>query len=78
MVVKVARLYDYAGEFKVSLVPPANVKDVTAAEVVIPAGKDEATLVLTVPGRGRSPAAATTSSSAPWRWSTATRPRPRK
>ena len=49
VVVKVARLWDYAGEFKVSLVPPAAVKDVTAAEVVIPAGKDEATLVLTAP-----------------------------
>jgi hypothetical protein len=46
VVVKVARLYDYAGEFKVTLVPPAAVKDVTAAEVVIPAGKDEATLML--------------------------------
>ena len=49
VVVKVARLWDYAGEFKVSLVPPAAVKDVTAAEVVIPAGKDEVTLVLTAP-----------------------------
>jgi hypothetical protein len=49
VVVKVARLYDYAGEFKVSLVPPAAVKDVTAVEVVIPAGKDEATLVLKAP-----------------------------
>ncbi len=49
VVVKVARLYDYAGEFKVALVPPAAVKDVTAAEVVIPAGKDEATLTLKAP-----------------------------
>ena len=49
VVVKVARLWDYAGEFKVSLAPPANVKDVSAAEVVIPAGKDEATLVLKAP-----------------------------
>jgi hypothetical protein len=49
VVVKVARLYDYAGEFKLSLVPPANVKDVSADEVVIPAGKDEATLVLKAP-----------------------------
>ncbi|HVS37005.1 MAG TPA: hypothetical protein VMS17_15700, partial [Gemmataceae bacterium] len=49
VVVKVARLWDYAGEFKVSLVSPANVKDVSAAEVVIPAGKDEATLVLQAP-----------------------------
>ena len=51
VVVKVARRYDFAGEFKVSLVPPANVKDVSAAEVVIPAGKDEATLVLKAPPR---------------------------
>ena len=49
VVVKVARLWDYAGEFKVSLVLPANVKDVSAAEVVIPAGKDEATLMLKAP-----------------------------
>ena len=49
VVVKVARMWDYAGEFKVSLVPPAAVKDVTAAEVVIPAGKDEAKVVLMVP-----------------------------
>ncbi len=49
VVVKVARQWDYDGEFKVSLVPPANVKDVTADDVVIPAGKDEATLVLTAP-----------------------------
>ena len=32
-----------------SLVPPASVKDVTAAEVLIPAGKDEATLMLKAP-----------------------------
>ena len=49
VVVKVARQYDYAGEFKVSLVPPANVKDVSAADVVIPAGQDTATLVLKAP-----------------------------
>ena len=53
VVVKVARLWDYTGEFKVSLVPPASVKDVTAAEVVIPAGKDEATLVLTAPAAAK-------------------------
>src|SRR5262249_28600233 len=49
VVVKVARMYDYAGEFKVALVPPANVKDVTAAEAVIPADKDEVTLTLKAP-----------------------------
>jgi hypothetical protein len=49
LVVKVARQFGYEGEFKVTLVPPANVPDVTAAEVVIPAGADEAKLVLMVP-----------------------------
>jgi hypothetical protein len=49
LVVKVTRQYDYAGEFKVSLVLPDNVKDVSAADVAIPAGKDEATLVLKAP-----------------------------
>ncbi len=53
VVVKVERLWDYAGEFKVSLVPPASVKDVTAEEVVIPAGKDEAVLVLTAPAAAK-------------------------
>lgn len=46
--VKVTRLYDFSGEFKVTLVPPANAKGVTAPEVTIPAGKDEVKLVLTV------------------------------
>jgi hypothetical protein len=45
----VARQYGYEGEFKVALVAPQNVPDVTAAEVVIPAGADEAKLVLMVP-----------------------------
>jgi hypothetical protein len=49
LTIKVTRLFDYAGEFKVVLAPPDAVKDVTAAEVVIPAGKDEATLVLKAP-----------------------------
>jgi hypothetical protein len=49
VVVKVARQFDYAGEFKVQLVVPANVQGITAAEVVIPAGKDEAKLMLKVP-----------------------------
>lgn len=44
--VKVARQFNYTGEFKVQLVLPANVKGVSAAEVTIPADKDEATLVL--------------------------------
>jgi hypothetical protein len=46
VVVKVTRQYDYAGEFKVQLVLPPNVAGVTAADVVIPAGKDEVKLVL--------------------------------
>ncbi len=46
IVVKVTRQYDYAGEFKVQLVLPANLKGVVADDVVIPAGKDEAKLVL--------------------------------
>ncbi|MBV9123066.1 MAG: PPC domain-containing protein [Planctomycetes bacterium] len=50
VVVKVSRMYDFAGEFKVDLVMPANVKGVSAAEVVIPAGQDEARLVVQVAG----------------------------
>jgi hypothetical protein len=48
VMVKVARMYDYAGEFKVQLVLPPNVKGVVADEVTIPAGKDEAKLVINV------------------------------
>jgi hypothetical protein len=46
VVVKVTRLFDYAGEFKVQLVLPANVKGLSAADVTIPAGVDEAKLVV--------------------------------
>jgi len=49
VVVKVTRQFDYAGEFKVQLVLPPNVQGISAADVVIPAGKDEAKLVLKVP-----------------------------
>jgi len=49
VVVRVTRQFEYAGEFKVQLVVPATVQGVTAADVVIPAGKDEAKLVLKVP-----------------------------
>jgi hypothetical protein len=49
VVVKVTRLYEYADEFKVQVVLPTAVKGLTIADVVIPAGKDEAKLVLTVP-----------------------------
>ena len=48
VVVKVNRLFDYPGEFKVELVLPPNTKGVSAPEVTIPAGKDEAELVITI------------------------------
>jgi hypothetical protein len=48
VVVKVARQFDYQGEFKVQLVQGPNDKGVTAPDITIPAGKDEAELVLTV------------------------------
>jgi hypothetical protein len=47
LVVKVERQYDYAGEIKVKFELPKGVTGVTAPEVTIPAGKDEAKLVLT-------------------------------
>jgi hypothetical protein len=46
VLVKVQRLFNYAGEFKVQVVLPPNAKGVTVADVVIPAGKDEAPLVI--------------------------------
>jgi hypothetical protein len=46
-VVRVNRLFNYAGEFRLKLIPPANVKDVSAAEVVLPAGQTEARVTLT-------------------------------
>jgi len=46
LTIKVERLFDYAGEYKVKFVPPAGVTGVTADEVTIPAGKDEAKLVV--------------------------------
>jgi hypothetical protein len=48
LVVKVARLHNFMGEFKVQLVLPENVKGVQAEEVSIPAGMNEAKLILTV------------------------------
>jgi hypothetical protein len=48
-VVKLARQFDYDGEFKVEVVIPAAVKDVTIAAVTVPAGKDEAKLIINVP-----------------------------
>jgi hypothetical protein len=49
VVVRVARLFSYAGEFKVQLVLPPGVTGVEAADVVIPAGMDTAKLVVRVP-----------------------------
>ncbi|HEY1859349.1 MAG TPA: PPC domain-containing protein, partial [Gemmataceae bacterium] len=46
VVVKVTRLFDFAGEFKVELVLPPNAQGVSAEPVTIPAGKDEAKLIL--------------------------------
>jgi hypothetical protein len=46
VLVKVQRLFNYAGEFKVQVVLPPNAKGVTVADVVIPAGKDEAPLLI--------------------------------
>jgi hypothetical protein len=46
--VKLTRMYDYAGEFKVQVVLPPNVKGVTADEVTVPAGQSEAKLVLRI------------------------------
>jgi hypothetical protein len=48
VVVKVTRQYDYAGEFRVQLVVPPNVKGLTADEAVIAPGQGEAKLVLKV------------------------------
>jgi hypothetical protein len=41
-VVKVARMYDFAGEFKVQVMLPPAAKGITIDEVTIPAGQDEA------------------------------------
>lgn len=44
--VKVERLFDYAGEFRVAFTPPPEIKGLTAQDVVIPPGQDEARLTL--------------------------------
>ena len=46
--VKVERQFDYAGEFKVKVILPANTKGITAADVTIPAGKDEVAIPVKV------------------------------
>jgi hypothetical protein len=48
VVLRVTRLFDYAGELKVQVVLPPAIKGVTADEVTIPAGQDQAKLVLRV------------------------------
>jgi hypothetical protein len=48
LIVKVARQYDYSGEFKVELVLPPGIKGISAEEVTIPKGKDEARMILQV------------------------------
>ena len=47
LLIKVERQHDYAGEIKVKFELPKGTTGVTAPEVTIPAGKDEAKLVLT-------------------------------
>jgi hypothetical protein len=49
LVVRVARRFNYDGEFKVQLVLPQGVTGVEATEVTIPAGKNEAELVVRIP-----------------------------
>jgi hypothetical protein len=46
LVVKVARQFNYDGEFKVQVVVPDAAKGVSASEVTIPAGQNEAKVVL--------------------------------
>jgi hypothetical protein len=48
VVVKVARVPEFTGEFKVQLVLPANTKGLSAADVTIPAGQNEAKLIVKV------------------------------
>ncbi len=48
-VVQLARQFNYDGEFKVEVVPPAAVKDVTVAAVTVAAGQNTAKLVINVP-----------------------------
>ena len=44
-----ARLHAYAGQFKVQLVLPADTKGISADEITIPAGADEAKILLRAP-----------------------------
>ncbi|HZU36021.1 MAG TPA: hypothetical protein VFA18_08940, partial [Gemmataceae bacterium] len=49
VVVRVARQYQYTGPFQVKLVLPKGTTGVAAADITIPAGKDEGRLMLKVP-----------------------------
>jgi hypothetical protein len=46
--IKLTRLHDFAGEFKVQVVLPSNVKGVNVDAITIPAGQNEAKLVLRI------------------------------
>ena len=46
--VKLTRLFDFDGEFKLKVVLPPDAKDVTIEEAVIPPGKDEVKLLLKI------------------------------
>ena len=50
VLVKVARLFDYAGDFKVQLVLPPGMKGVSAGDITIVPGQDEAKLTLKIAG----------------------------
>ncbi len=49
LVVRLRRLFNYNGEFKVQLVLPKGLEGVEADEITIPAGKDEAEFIVRVP-----------------------------
>ena len=48
IVVKVTRTFGYSGEYKLKLILPPGTKGVSAADTVIPAGKDEAKIAVQV------------------------------
>jgi hypothetical protein len=48
VVVKLSRMHDFAGEFKVQVVVPPSVKGVSAGEATVAAGHDEAKIILRV------------------------------
>jgi Bacterial pre-peptidase C-terminal domain len=49
VVVRVARQFNFAGEFKVQVVLPPGVQGVTIADATIPAGQNEVKLIIDVP-----------------------------